>query len=70
MSDSNPLRKLNFVNRFIGSKVKYFAANMGGKDLLNIWTYVGTFEPIDRFTKFNFLNRLESGSDHYSKYEY
>ena len=31
---------------------------MRGKALFNIWTHIVTFEAIDRFTKFNFLNTV------------
>ena len=66
MPDSNLSRKLNFVNRSIaiGSKVINFAADEGTKAFFNIWANGVTFEPMDRFTKFNFLVRLESGTEY------
>ena len=63
MPGSNLSRKLNFVNRSIGSKVINFAAGVGAKALFNIWANGVTFKPMDRFTKFNFLDRLESGTE-------
>ena len=60
-----------FVNRFIGSKVINFAAaDVGAKALFNIWANGVTFEPMDRFTKFNFLDWLESGTELCSAHEY
>ena len=70
MTDSNLFRKLNFVNRFVGSKVINFAANVGAKALFNIWANGVTFEPMNRFTKFDCLNRLESGTKHFKAHEY
>ena len=65
MPDSNLSRKLNFVNRSIGSKVMNFAADEGAKALFSIWANGVNFEPMDRFTKFNFLDRLESVTEHF-----
>ena len=64
--DSNLFRKLNFENRSTGSKVTNFAGNMGTRAIFKISTHDVTYEPVDRFSKFNFLNRLESGEEHFS----
>ena len=56
---------MSFVNRSTGSKVIDFAADVGAKALVNIWANEVTFEPMDRLKKFNFLDRLESGTDHF-----
>ena len=62
MPDSYLSRRLNFVNRSNGSKVIKFAVYVVTRALFQ----VVTFEPMARFTKLNFLDRLESGTEHFS----
>ena len=62
-------RKSNFVKQSIVSKVINFAANLGAKSLSNIWANGVTFDPMDQFTKFDFLNRLESGTEHFQAHK-
>ena len=50
---------------WVCSEKSDFAADVGAKTLFNIWVNGVTFEPMDRFTKFDFLNRLESGTEHF-----
>ena len=66
MPDSNQFRKSNFENRSTGSKVTNFVGNMGTKVIFKFPTNVVTFEPVNRFSKFDFLDWLESGKEHYS----
>ena len=63
--DSNLFRKLSFENRSIGSKVTNFAGNMGTKAIFKISTHDVTFELVGWFSKFDFLDRLESGEEHF-----
>ena len=39
---------------------------VGTKAIFKISTHVVTFELVDRFSKFDFLNSLESGEEHFS----
>ena len=66
MPDSDLSRKLKFVNRSIGSKVTPFAQMLNNALAPTFAAKFITFEPIlDRFTKFDFLDRLESGAEHF-----
>ena len=64
--DSSPIRNSNFENRPTSSKVTScveilkiaLGSILPGKFV--------TFESVDRFSKFDFLNSVESGGEHFS----
>ena len=59
----------NFENRSAGSKVTNFAGNMGTKAIFKISTHDVTFELVGRFSKFDFLSRLEFGEEHFAAHK-
>ena len=64
-----------FVNRSIGSKVTTCVQmsniyNALAPILAAKYELLNQCIAMDQFTKFNFLNRLESGTEHYSTHEY
>ena len=69
LPDSNLFRKLNFENRPISSKVTTCVEILKIALVLILPAKFVTFEPADRFSKFDFLDKLESGKEHFSAHK-